>query len=313
MSEGFDYSSTGHGDWAALAAAMRAVKGNVGEIPVGRYAVNDKAPSGRGISAAEYRALAAAGFGVFVFWESSEGWMLGGFPAGVLAAENAHANLLEAGMPERMPIIFACDFDATPAQQAAIEDCLRGCASVIGRERTGLYAGYYPLQRAMQNGTATWFVQTSAWSAGMILPGIHALQYEYNQWVGGTNMDLIRTYQDNYGQASQFLVAPKPETVATVPWDKEAIGIHLLNGVPVNVFRAEVTTKDNPVAVRTTASKSSEVIATLAPHSKAVSRGAFFSGGRMIFLIETEHGIGRAWAAGFVERHYAPRERKKAA
>lgn len=206
--EGVDYSRTANADWDALAAALKAE----GKHFAGRYAVNDKSPGGRGITGEEYRALMAAGVDVFLYWQSGTDWMLGGYAAGAQGAINAQDNIIEAGMPDDIPVYFACDFDATAGQQAAIDSCLRGAASVLGFERVGLYAGLWPLNRAMANKSARWFCQTSAWSDGRILPGIHLYQYAYNQYVAGTNCDWVRAYQPHYGQASDYLVPayPKP-------------------------------------------------------------------------------------------------------
>lgn len=212
MIDGVDYSATASGDWANLAQSLKAN----GKQFAGRYAVNDKSPSGRGIGAGEYAALTDAGIDVFLYWESSEGWMTGGFAAGVVAAVNAQNNITAAGMPHGIPVYFACDFDAAPDDQAAIDDCLRGCASVLGAERVGLYAGYHVLKRSMANGTARWFCQTSAWSGGMVLGGIHLYQHAYNVYFAGTNCDLVRAFQEDYGQASKHgdATPPKPSPYA---------------------------------------------------------------------------------------------------
>lgn len=217
--EGVDYSSTANADWAGLARSLKAA----GKHFVGRYAVNDKSPNGRGITAAEYQAMTGAGIGVFLYWESSEGWMTAGFDAGVYAAQNAQQNIVGAGMPVDTPVYFACDFDAAESDQPSIDDCLRGATSVLGFPRVGLYAGYYPLLRAKQNGTARWFCQTSAWSGGQLMAGVHLYQYDYNQYVYGTNCDWVRAYADNYGQAHPPMPLPEVPKEVTLPegidWD----------------------------------------------------------------------------------------------
>ena len=207
MIEGVDYSSTAGSDWAGLAQALK----NAGKGFVGRYAVNDKSPGGRGITATEYAAMTAAGIDTFLYWESHAGWMADGYQAGVNAAWNAVNNITAAGMPAGTPVYFACDFDAAPSDQPAIDDCLRGAASVIGIERVGLYAGYHVLKRSKENGTARWFCQTSAWSGGMLMEGVHLYQYDYNQYVYGTNCDWVRAYTANYGQAAPFTTPVEPE------------------------------------------------------------------------------------------------------
>jgi len=267
--EGVDYSSTANGDWTALANALKVQ----GKQFVGRYAVNDKSPNGRGISAAEYQAMTAAGIDTFLYWESSEGWMLGGFAAGVYAAQNAQANLLAAGMPETTPVYMACDVDASPDDQAAIDDCLRGAAEVIGPERVGIYGGYHVIKRCKENGTATWFCQTSAWSGGMLLPEAHLYQYAYNQYFAGTNCDLVRAYQLNYGQASPVVIDVVPPAVPSVPWDTTAIGPQTINGRPALAFLGEAKAK-RAVKLRLTATSTGKILHVVKVGENVVIRGS---------------------------------------
>lgn len=235
--EGVDYSRTGSANWNALAAALKAN----GKGFVGRYAVNDKSPTGRGITADEYQAMRAAGLDVFLYWQTTTNWMLGGWSAGVQGANNAQMNIAAAGMPLDIPVYFACDFDANESQQAAIDECLRGAASVLGFERVGLYAGRWPLIRSMANKSARWFCQTSAWSGGVIVPGIHLYQYEYNQWYGGTNCDDVRAYQENFGQADYDPpVVPAVIKPRTITWEPGDVGIEDYHGTPVLKMRIQV-------------------------------------------------------------------------
>lgn len=206
MLQGVDFSRGGFPEAAVLLANDKHF--------VGRYAVNDLGPAGRGITGPEYAHYKQNGIGVFIYWESTEGWMLGGRPAGQWAARNALANMAAAGMPLDRPIYFACDFDAAPSDQAAIDDCLRGAADVIGIDRVGIYGGYWIVMRCKKNGTARWFCQTSAWSGDgkggiFVLEGAHLLQYDYNKWYGGVNCDLVQAYQEDYGQMIPP-VAPAP-------------------------------------------------------------------------------------------------------
>ena len=237
--EGIDYSRGGPLTSAQLKAA--------GKRFVGRYAVNDHSPNGRGITAAEYVELTAGGIDVFLYWESSEGWMRDGFAAGTQAAVNAQNNITAAGMPHDTPVYFACDYDAPPEDQHLIDLCLQGCAKVLGFERVGLYAGYWPLLRAKQNGTATWFCQTLAWSGGNLLEGVHLYQFDTaGNYINGVDVDLVRAYQDHYGQAADFAGNPvptptEPEYATPIaPWPKGTLGWKSLNGTSVYALVAEV-------------------------------------------------------------------------
>ena len=228
-----DYSRGGFPGSSALKA-----NGKVGVI---RYVVGDLSPVERGITAQEYQELTAGGIQVAAVWEGTTGRMRAGFAAGQVDARDAEAHIAAAGMPALMPIYFAFDDDATPEDQTAIDDYLRGVASVIKLERTGLYGGYWPLRRASANGTAKWFWQTTAWSGGNIFAGNHLYQYGYNLWINSVNCDANQAFQDNYGQASLFLTPPKP-TPAPTPKPKPLTspatvpGIKLPSGLTVKML-----------------------------------------------------------------------------
>ena len=251
--EGIDYSRGGPLSAAQLKAAGKAF--------VGRYAVNDKSPNGRGITATEYADLAKNNIGVFLYWESSEGWMRDGYAAGATAALNAQANIEAAGMPVTMPVYFSCDYDAPEEDQWRIDETLKGCASVLGANRVGLYAGYWPLLRAKQNGTAQWFCQTLAWSGGRLLDGVHLYQYDTNgNFINGVDVDLVRAYQENYGQASAFVNQPPipnyPDP-APITWKAgEDTGWFDLNGQKVYAMRGSHVQAKKPAVCRTHASAS---------------------------------------------------------
>lgn len=273
MIEGIDYSRGGPlTSWQLRAAGMAFV---------GRYAVNDKSPNGRGITATEYAELTAGGIAVFLYWESSEGWMTGGYAAGVQAAINAQNNINGAGMPHGTPIYFACDFDADESHQAAIDDCLRGCADVVGLERVGLYAGYWPLLRAKQNGTATWFCQTLAWSGGNLLDGVHLYQYDTsNNFIAGVDCDLVRAYQENYGQASEFINTPQipnyPDP-APITWQTGVdTGWFDLNGQKVYAMKGSAVQAKKQTVRRTHASAiAPKAAANLNAGDNAIAIGSF--------------------------------------
>ena len=92
---------------------------------------------------------------------------LGGYLRGRSDATTANAQNAADGAPSTRPIYFSIDFDATPAQQEAINSYFDGVASVIGRDRTGAYGGYYPIKRLFDAGKIKWAWQTYAWSGGL--------------------------------------------------------------------------------------------------------------------------------------------------
>jgi hypothetical protein len=120
----------------------------------------------KNLSAGERDALWGSGVDVVVVWEQAADDALGGYGAGV---SDAHAAINEAnglGIPGDRPIYFAVDFDATPGQQGAIDAYFDGVAAVIGRNRTGVYGGYWVVKRLFDDGKISWGWQTYAWSGG---------------------------------------------------------------------------------------------------------------------------------------------------
>jgi len=139
----------------------------------------------------EYQALTAAGIAVIVNWETTADRMLGGYNAGVMDAHSAQNQLDQIGYPAaERPVYFSADWDASEAQQGVIDDYLRGAASVIGVERVGIYGGFYPVKRALANGTATWAWQAGAWSGGQIHPQAHIYQHIKTVTVDGVDCDV---------------------------------------------------------------------------------------------------------------------------
>jgi len=159
MTAGIDYSFNPHPSVAAMKDA--------GVQFVCRYISRDSAndANGKNLIPSECKTLRDAGFKIVMVMEEGSAMMLGGHPAGVSAAGDANAVVKALGMPG-MPVYFAADFDATPAQQAPINAFLDGAASVIGRHRTGLYGGYYVVNRAFDAGKCSYGWQTTAWSGG---------------------------------------------------------------------------------------------------------------------------------------------------
>lgn len=193
MIEGVDFSRTAGVNSPSVEALKQA-----GKRFVGRYIVNDKSPSWRGITGREYQRYVDGGIETFLFWEGSESWMLGGYNAGVEAAQNAQWNIEDSGLPHTMPVYFAHDIDPQPQHFAAIDACLNGAASVIGWERVGVYGGWLLIDYMAQGGTVSWLCQTSAWQYGRgVHPSATLYQYAYNQYFDGTNCDLVRAFAEN--------------------------------------------------------------------------------------------------------------------
>jgi hypothetical protein len=129
-----------------------------------RYLSHDT--TGKNLSAGEAHALKAAGIDVVVVWEGGATAALGGYSQGVSDAQAAEGQAKADGMPSGRPIYFAVDFDATSGQEGAIGSYFDGVASVLGRGRTGAYAGFYVIQHLFNAGKIKYAWQTYAWSYG---------------------------------------------------------------------------------------------------------------------------------------------------
>ncbi|MFI0718932.1 DUF1906 domain-containing protein [Streptomyces sp. NPDC021224] len=154
----------------------------------------------KNISRAEADDLAAHGLSVVVVWESTERRPLDGRAAGIADAKLAAVQATAAGMPVgRRPIYFAVDFDATAAQLPTVMAYLDGAASVLGRDRVGVYGGYDTVRAALDGGHAAWAWQTRAWSAGRWDPRAHIRQGA-TATIGGVSCDLNTALVEDFGQ-----------------------------------------------------------------------------------------------------------------
>ncbi|KZE41426.1 peptidoglycan-binding protein [Microbacterium sp. T32] len=154
-------------------------------------------PNSKGITRPEFDALSAAGIAVWFIYEEDGRELLGGRDAGVVVARKAEALLTSLGL-SNYPIYFNVDFDAADGDLAQILAALDGAASVIGRERVGLYAGYRIIKAAFDAGKITWGFQTYAWSGGQWDARAHLQQWSNGQW--GDTVDFTRAVAGEYGQ-----------------------------------------------------------------------------------------------------------------
>lgn len=177
---------------------------------VGRYLWRDRYESGatnKGINRGELDALREAGIDVFFIYEEDGKELTGGFDAGVRVAKRAQEFLSALGADvANKPIYFNVDFDADASLMPAILDALRGVASVIGLDRTGLYSGFDPMKAAFDAGAIKWGFQTYAWSDDEDKPGFQPewdpraqlQQWSNGQW--GGSIDFTRAMTEEFGQ-----------------------------------------------------------------------------------------------------------------
>lgn len=158
----------------------------------------------------EVLALRAARMGLVCVWESGARRALDGHTAGVADARAAAALLKELGIPNA-PVYFAVDFDASPGEQGAINLYLRGAGVVLGKNRVGIYGGFWPVKRALDAGVCKYGWQTYAWSGGNRDTRAQLYQHRNGQRVAGLSVDLDRTYHADYGNAlAKAAPTPKP-------------------------------------------------------------------------------------------------------
>jgi autotransporter-associated beta strand protein len=149
-----------------------------------RYVSNSG--NGKNITLSEAQSLLAAGQDIIIVFETTTNEILNGYSAGAADADTAVSEATAAGAPSNFFCYFACDFDASSSQYAAIDAYLNGAASVMGVSRVGLYAGIGPVSHALAAGTASKGWQATAWSGGNVASGISLFQfYLYSNFFSG--------------------------------------------------------------------------------------------------------------------------------
>lgn len=177
---------------------------------VGRYLWKPKYDDGRtnkGLSKDELDALTKAGLKVWLIYEEDGHELTGGYDAGVRVAKAAEEFRKALGLGE-LPIYFNVDYDAPAADLVNILKALDGIASVIGLNRTGLYAGYGPIKAAFDAKKITWGFQTYAWSGGKWDSRAQLQQWSNGQW--GDSVDFTRAMVAEYGQ-NPVKATPDPD------------------------------------------------------------------------------------------------------
>lgn len=177
-----------------------------------RYLANQT--SGKVLTRAEADLMSKNGIWLVVVWETTASRALAGHVAGIADAKVAKAKAKALGMPDDRPIYFAVDFDASSGQQKTINAYLDGCAVVLGRDRVGMYGGYWPIKRAFDANKMKWGWQTYAWSGGRWDLRAHIQQYKNEVRINGVDCDLDRAIKEDYGQW-KVGVSPKEDDVTS--------------------------------------------------------------------------------------------------
>jgi hypothetical protein len=168
----------------------------------------------KGITVSELTDLRAQGITPFFIYEE-DGKELVSRDAGIRVAQAAEKELGLLGL-SGLPIYFNVDYNATTADLPKILASLDGIASVIGLNRTGLYAGFLPIKAAFDAGKITWGFQTYGWSLGQWDPRAQIQQWSNGQW--GGSVDFIRNMVPEFGQ-NPVAGPPEPPIDPPLPTD----------------------------------------------------------------------------------------------
>lgn len=191
--EGVDFSYD-HPSVAGLAAA--------GKQFACRYLTGTTSanPGSKNLTPTEAQALQAAGIDIVSNYETSVGFMLEGYDSGAKRAEAAWRQHKWCGGPDRAVIYWSLDMNATYDQWKQAREFLKGAASVLGWDRTGMYGGLFQVDWAHDELGMRWLWQALGWSYGQVSPHIVLRQWKNGVALAGGTVDLDRALAADYGQ-----------------------------------------------------------------------------------------------------------------
>ncbi|ORW10063.1 DUF1906 domain-containing protein [Mycolicibacter longobardus] len=196
-----DYSA------GVLPAAQIRAAGAAGAI---RY-VSDRRPGadwmlGKPIQLAEARDLHENGLTIvscYQFGKQATADWLGGHDAGVEHAKRGAQLHAAAGGPDSAPIYASIDDNPSYEQyKEQVAPYLRGWASVIGPQRTGVYANSKTIEWAIQDGLGSCFWQHNFGSPGGVAhpaANLHQVEIDRRQ-VGNVGVDVNEILKPQFGQ-----------------------------------------------------------------------------------------------------------------
>lgn len=188
------------------AGAIRSA-GHIGAI---RYVSDRRAGAewmaGKPMLADEAAALRAAGLSVVSCYQYGKGatadWR-GGAEAGRRHAERGLVLHRAAGGPDDAPIYASIDDNPSRAEfDSLIAAYLHGWESVVGPQRTGVYANAPTIDWALDAGVGRYFWQHN-WgtAAGYVHPAAHLHQVEIDQRsIAGVGIDVNHVLKADYGK-----------------------------------------------------------------------------------------------------------------
>lgn len=196
-------------DYAAGVIPANEIKaaGAAGAI---RY-VSDPRPGGawmkgKPIQLAEARDLYQHGLKIvsnYQFGKQDTADWRGGQSAGIRHAKRGWELHTAAGGPANAPIYVSIDDDPSPEQyKQQVAPYLRAWESVIGHQRTGVYANSKAIDWALQDGLGSYFWQHN-WGSpkGFTHPAANLHQVEIDKRsVGGVGVDINQVLKPQFGQ-----------------------------------------------------------------------------------------------------------------
>lgn len=162
---------------------------------VGRYLSTPGNP--KNLTKAEAQDFHAHGLGIVLFFETTGTTFLGGFEAGKKDALSAIPQLrvlapkLATKYLGAPAVYFTIDTDPT-GHEKEIVAYIKGAASVLGHNRTGVYGGYGAIDACHKARACAHFCQAFAWSYGKWHHASQLQQYANGQTIAGHTVDLER-------------------------------------------------------------------------------------------------------------------------
>lgn len=185
-------------DWAYGDISSVTLKA-AGKSFIARYLSHDPA---KNLTVTEAINYSKAGIDLVVVWEDAGSGAAGGYSAGRSDANTALAQARALGKPVNAPIFFAVDFDAAGPE---IESYFTGVASVLGKERSGIYAGLDAVEYILDRKIVDWAWQTYAWSnhrwdKRAKLRQVLISLVSDPLYLGGVQVDYDKSVAVNFGQ-----------------------------------------------------------------------------------------------------------------
>ena len=164
-----------------------------------RYLASPDLVTSKRVTPAEVKLIHDAGLNLhLVFQNGSNGAAYFTYARGRLDGQHAREAAAVLGFPRSLPIYFAVDYNAQPADYdgpllSYFNGVYDGMLHADGRPAhpVGIYGHYALLLHVQRNWPGVenqW--QTYAWSSGLVLPGCDGTQYSNGATVAGHNVDL---------------------------------------------------------------------------------------------------------------------------